>query len=290
MDPFWRHGAIRDIFRDFYCRNKFVFLQHGVIKDDLSGWLNRFNKNIAGFVCAAHPEAESILGCDYYYDKQVWLTGLPRYDRLYHDEKKNILIMPTWRKWLMKNYNAADSDKDAVHVIDNIEQTEFFEFYSALLNNKRLLDACDKYGYHLCYMPHTNFRECMSKFCRDERIKQFDLNMPYRQAFAEADLLVTDYSSTPMDFAYLRKPVIYAQFDKDRFFSGEHTYKKGYFDYEKKGFGEVVYELDNLIDLIISYMENGCRMSDKYKNRVENFFAYHDCNNCQRVYEKILEL
>lgn len=290
IDPFWRHGAIRDIFRDFYCRNKFVFLQHGVIKDDLSGWLNRFNKNIAGFVCAAHPEAESILGCDYYYDKQVWLTGLPRYDRLYHDEKKNILIMPTWRKWLMKNYNAADSDKDAVHVIDNIEQTEFFEFYSALLNNKRLLDACDKYGYHLCYMPHTNFRECMSKFCRDERIKQFDLNMPYRQAFAEADLLITDYSSTPMDFAYLRKPVIYAQFDKERFFSGEHTYKKGYFDYEKDGFGEVVYELDNLIDLIISYMENGCRMSDKYKNRVENFFAYHDCNNCQRVYEKILEL
>ena len=290
IDPFWRQGAIRDIFRDFYCRSKFVFLQHGVIKDDLSGWLNRFNKNIDGFVCAAVPEARSIHECDYYYDRQVWLTGLPRYDRLYHDEKKNILIMPTWRKWLMKNYNAADSDKDAVHVIDNIEQTEFFEFYSALLNNKRLLDACDKYGYHLCYMPHTNFRECMSKFCRDERIKQFDLNMPYRQAFAEADLLVTDYSSTPMDFAYLRKPVIYAQFDKDRFFSGEHTYKKGYFDYEKDGFGEVVYELDNLIDLIISYMENGCRMSDKYKNRVENFFAYHDCNNCQRVYEKILEL
>ena len=290
IDPFWREGASRDIFKDFYCRNKFVFLQHGVIKDDLSGWLNRFNKNIDGFVCAAIPEAQSVHDCDYDYDKQVWLTGLPRYDRLYHDEKKNILIMPTWRKWLMKNFNAAASDKDAVHVIDNIEQTDFFEFYSSLLNNERLLDACDKYGYKLCYMPHTNFRECMGKFCNDERIQQFDLDMPYRQAFAEADLLITDYSSTPMDFAYLRKPVIYAQFDKDKFFSGEHTYKKGYFDYEQDGFGEVVYELDDLIDLIISYMQNGCRMNKTYRKRVEKFFAYDDCNNCQRVYEKILEL
>lgn len=290
INPFWRHGAIKDVFKDFYCRNKFVFLQHGVIKDDLSGWLNRFNKNIAGFVCAAIPEAESIHECEYYYDKQIWLTGLPRYDRLYHDEKKNILIMPTWRKWLMKNFNAADSDKDATHVIDNIEQTEFFEFYSGLLNSERLLDACKKYGYKLCYMPHTNFRECMSKFCKDERIQQFDLNMPYRQAFAEANLLVTDYSSTAMDFVYLRKPVIYAQFDKEKFFSGEHTYRKGYFDYEKDGFGEVVYELDELIDLIITYMENECNIDDKYRERVKNFFAYNDKNNCQRVYERITKL
>ena len=190
----------------------------------------------------------------------------------------------------MKNFNAAASDKEAVHAIDNIGKTEFFEFYSSLLNNERLLDACDKYGYKLCYMPHTNFRECMSKFCNDERIQQFDLDMPYRQAFAEADLLITDYSSTPMDFAYLRKPVIYAQFDKDKFFSGEHTYKKGYFDYEQDGFGEVVYELENLIDLIVSYMESGCKMKDIYRERVEKFFKYDDCDNCQRVYERIIKI
>lgn len=290
INPVWRSPVLGDIYRDFYCRSKFVFLQHGVIKDDLSGWLNRLNKNIDGFVCAAIPEAESIHNCDYYYDKQVWLTGLPRYDRLYHDEKKYILVMPTWRKWLMKDFNAAKSDKDAVHVMDHIEHTEFFEFYSSLLNNKRLLDVCDKYGYKLCYMPHTNFRECMGKFCKDKRIVQFDLNMPYRKAFAEANLLITDYSSTPMDFAYLRKPVIYAQFDREKFFSGEHTYEKGYFDYERDGFGEVVYDLDSLIDLIISYIENGCLLKETYRQRIDGFFAYDDKNNCARVYNKIIEM
>lgn len=201
--------------------------------------MNRFNKNIDGFVCAAIPEAQSIRDCEYSYNEQVWLTGLPRYDRLYHDEKKHILVMPTWRKWLMKDFNSAESDKDAVHVIDQIEETDFFAFYHALLNSERLLSACDEFGYTLCYMPHTNFRECMDKFCTDSRVQKFDLDMPYRQAFAEADLLITDYSSTPMDFAYLRKPVIYAQFDKEKFFSGEHTYEKGYFDYENDGFGRL---------------------------------------------------
>lgn len=291
IDPFWRQGIVRNIFKDFYCRNKFVFLQHGVIKDDLSAWLNRFNKNIDGFVCAAIPEAKSIEEGEYFYDKKnIWLTGLPRYDRLYHDEQNLILIMPTWRKWLMKDFNASDSDKNAVQVIDNIEHTEFFEFYHSLLNNERLLAECEQYGYQLCYMPHTNFRDCMDKFCDDKRIVQMNFDVPYREAFAKANLLVTDYSSTPMDFAYLRKPVIYAQFDKDKFFSGEHTYKKGYFNYEQNGFGEVVYDLNNLIELIISYIHKDCKMKEKYYKRVDNFFAYNDCNNCERVYKKILNL
>ena len=35
--------------RDLY-KYKFIFLQHGIIKDDLSEWLNKFNKNLHMFV------------------------------------------------------------------------------------------------------------------------------------------------------------------------------------------------------------------------------------------------
>lgn len=37
-------------------------------------------------------------------------------------------------------------------------------------------------------------------------------------------------------------------------------------------------------------MESGCQLKDKYRERIDNFFAFNDQNNCQRVYEKILEL
>ncbi|MCR5846612.1 MAG: CDP-glycerol glycerophosphotransferase family protein [Lachnospiraceae bacterium] len=291
IDPLWRKGISGHVFKDMYADHKFVFLQHGVIKDDLSRWLNRYNKNIEGFICSAPKEAASILNYKYYYDeKNVWLTGLPRYDRLYHDEKKKIMIMPTWRKWLMKDYNAAKSDKYATKARDDIEKTEFGIFYHDLLNNERLLDACEQFGYTLCFMPHTNFRDCMDKICNDERVENLGLEKKYREAFAEADLLVTDYSSTAMDFAYLRKPVLYVQFDREQFFSGEHTYDKGYFEYEEDGFGEVVYELEDIVDLIIEYIQSGCELKEKYRNRIDNFFAYNDQNNCSRVFDRIAKI
>ena len=31
-------------------------------------------------------------------------------------------------------------------------------------------------------------------------------------------------------------------------------------------------------------------LSDEYRRRVDAFFAYHDKNNCRRVYEKLKEL
>ena len=112
----------------------------------------------------------------------------------------------------------------------------------------------------------------------------------YRDIYAKSDLIVTDYSSAVFDFAYLRKPVLYTQFDAETFFSGEHSYTKGYFDYERDGFGEVEYDLDSAIDRIIEYMENGCQLKDKYRERIDKFFAFNDQNNCQRVFEKIMEL
>ena len=98
---------------------------------------------------------------------------------------------------------------------------------------------------------------------------------------AASDLLITDYSGTFFDFAYLKKPVIYYQGDED------YHYDEGYWDYEKMGFGEVITNEDELVDTLIDYMSNNCEMKDKYKERVDNFFKFHDKNNRKRGYEWI---
>ena len=61
----------------------------------------------------------------------------------------------------------------------------------------------------------------------------------------------------------------------------------GYFDYEKDGFGEVVYDSESAIDLIIDYMRNSCRIKEEYRNRIDEFFEYSDNNNCRRIFDKI---
>ena len=93
-----------------------------------------------------------------------------------------------------------------------------------------------------------------------------------------------------MDFAYLEKPIIYCQFDADRFFAGEHTRQKGYYDYERDGFGEVERTVDGTVDRIIEYLSRDCRIKDVYRERIEAFFAFRDADHSKRVVEYMLKM
>ena len=278
------HGALRDLLT----HQHFVFLQHGITKDDISSWLNRYNKNMSGFVAAAVPEYESLLDKKYAYPpEKVWLTGFPRFDRLYHKEEKKITLMPTWRKYLMSHI---DSNTGIWIPVKDFYSKDFYLFYNGLLNSERLLSALEKYGYTLQFFPHPNLQLSSVQFNPDPRVTVLPTDTFYRDIYATSKLIITDYSSAVFDFAYLRKPVLYCQFDKDEFFAGEHVYTKGYFDYERDGFGEVTYDLESTIDRIIEYAANDCRLKDDYRDRTDRFFAFDDQNNCRRVTERILQL
>lgn len=284
-NPF--HGY-SEPYRDILTDTRFIFLQHGVTKDDLSQWLGRFNKNLSGFVTAARPEWESIIHGEYEYTpRQVWLTGFPRFDRLYHDEQRWITIMPTWRKYLMSGW---DVHTDTWGLAPGVESSDYVVFYNQLLNDSRLLEAARQYGYQLQFLPHPNFQHHLDIFQRNDAVRFLGREMDYRDIFAKSDLVLTDYSSVVFDFAYLRKPVLYTHFDAEDFFKGEHVYSKGYFDYTRDGFGEVEYDLDGTVARIIEYMQSGCCLKDEYRRRIDRFFAFDDQNNCQRVYQKILEM
>ena len=101
----------------------------------------------------------------------------------------------------------------------------------------------------------------------------------------ESVLLITDYSSVFFDFGYMRKPVVYYQFDEDVFYS-KH-YKKGYFDYRQMGFGDVSTSEDDAIVSLLRICQNGMRLEPKYLERIKNFFPLYDTNNCKRIYDVI---
>lgn len=275
-------------YRDIMADRRFVFLQHGITQNDVSDWLKKSNKNIFGFITAARPEYMSIVNGHYgYSSKEVWLTGFPRFDRIMgSQDPMQITIMPTWRKYLMGPPN----DKTLMReLIPQFTSSHFFTFYNELLNSERLLHAADKYGYTLAFFPHPNLQPHISLFNINDAVIALGAETAYRDVYAKSALLVTDYSSAVFDFAYMRRPIVYAHFDKQEFFSGDHVCSEGYFDYERDGFGEVEYDLEHTIDRIIEYMENGCQMKEKYRARADRFFAFNDRNNCQRVYDKLIE-
>jgi CDP-glycerol glycerophosphotransferase (TagB/SpsB family)/glycosyltransferase involved in cell wall biosynthesis len=279
------------IYRDILHKRKYVFLQHGVTKDDLSRWLARANKNISIFVTTTRREYQSILDCAYHYDeRQVKCTGLPRYDYLYDNskDKKIITFMPTWRNYLVGNLNVQTNSRI---LKEGFENSNYCQMYQQVFSDNRLYEAAEKYHYSIQLMMHPAMpQEYVEYFNCSDKVRVLDTNIRYKELFADSKLIVTDYSSAVFDFAYLRKPVVYYQQDVEEFFSGKHVYDKGYFEYEKDGFGEVEYTADALVDRLIEYMENDCKLKDLYRDRIEKTFPYNDRDNCKRVYEEIVKL
>lgn len=281
-DPF---GILDHLYRDIMFEKRLVFLQHGVTKDNQSKWLNKYNRNLYGFVVNTRAEYDSVFAYDYYYTpSRVWLTGMPRFDKLYHDEQKYITIMPTWRKSLSKG-----TDENGVWLLDDdFKKSQYFIFYNQLLNDERLLKEAEKLGYTICFMPHPNTITGLKYFKKHKNVQFFDMTKSYREVFAQTDLMVTDYSSVAFDFAYLRKPIIYSQFDRAEFFNGAHSYTEGYFDYDRDGFGMVTTDLDATVDAIITAMREGCQLDETYRKRIDATFAFDDRNCCKRVLERYL--
>ena len=273
-------------FRDISYNSKFVFLQHGIIFGDLSHILKRSMINATYFVTSTKSEYENVLENYGYNNNQVILTGLPRYDYLYNNEKKVITIAPTWRQGLFAGMDELTSRRI---LKPNFEDSLYYKRICGLLNSKKLLKAANKYGYQIQYLPHSIFFPYADRFKIDKEVKVLSYqNISYREMFAESSLIVTDYSSLVFDFAYLKKPVLYYQFDK---FNGGYNYNDGYFDFEKHGFGEVVYDDENkIVDLICNYMKNNCALKTKYEKRIDKTFMYKDKNNCERIFNKIIEL
>lgn len=77
---------------------KQIFLQHGIIKDEMK-WLHRENLKIDLFVCGAKPEYEYIKSTFGHPENVPQYLGLCRFDHLLCASKpeKMILVMPTWR-------------------------------------------------------------------------------------------------------------------------------------------------------------------------------------------------
>lgn len=273
-------------------RRQFVFLQHGVTKDDLSAWLNTKHR-IDCIVTAAEQEYISFAGDKNRYrvtEKEVVLTGFPRHDALLKDQtrrEKNILIMPTWRKYLI-GQAIGGNDRQ---IVNGFLETAYARSWKGLLADPTLIALAHEYGYRLIFFPHANVQPYLSQFEIPETIEVLThSDVSIQNLFLKSSLMITDYSSVAFEMAYLQRPVIYWQFDEEDFFKGEHVFQRGYFDYRRDGFGPVLKEKDEVLAALAELLSADCRPSEEYENRMARFFAFRDGNCCERVYQAILAL
>jgi len=266
----------------------YIFIQHGIVKDDLSESINRLNKNFNYIITSSNKENESILDEKYGYNRSnILLTGLPIYDSLQNLQKSNtkekiLIIIPTWRKYIQGTFNFITNKNIYSH---SFILTDYFNFYNNLINNEQLLMIMKSLNYSGIFCPDPYFSKQWKDFKQNQIFSVFEL-CDYQKLILKASLLITDYSNLFFDFAYLKKPIIYTQFDYEEY--KKKHYQIGYFDYINHGFGPVCYNLNCSIKKIISSLENNCILEKKYLNRIKAFFKYMDAKNCERLYLNLL--
>ncbi len=267
-------------------KSKRIFLQHGITKDDMPT-LYFSPCKFSIFVTAAKREFNFVENTFGYSGKNiVKLLGFCRYDNLmnfkYIYKKNQILIMPTWRDWL---------GNASLHLSNKIfVESDYYKTYQSLLKNKTLCSFIESKGLKIVFFPHKSMQKFISNFesCSANITVADWHNYDVQQLLMESAFLITDYSSIFFDFAYMKKPLVYYQFDYERFRAGH--YEEGYFSYLNDGFGEICKTETELISLIISYAESGFKMNDKYENRIKDFFAFSDNKNCERTFEAISDI
>jgi CDP-glycerol glycerophosphotransferase len=249
-----------------------IFLQHGVMG---TKWMaSLYGKQLASFdadlfIVSSEREREYIVG-DFGYDPaEVAVTGLARFDALFAGdvprEPRQLLIMPTWRDWLV---NA-----------DTFLTSSYYLTWSAFLRDPRLHATIEEFGLDVIFCLHTNMAHYRDHFADlpVRVVSQADVDVQH--LLKQSAMLVTDYSSVGFDFSFLDKPVAYFQFDRERFLGppGSHL------QLDDELPGPVLRRAVDVVDEIAARAAAGFQPTPEFVERAGRFIAHRDRHNSERI-------
>lgn len=260
-----------------------VFLQHGVFAFKRSAYYRAEEVANRGerydLIVVSSTKERDYVARDFGYDSETFaVTGLSRFDRLYGDRhrprNRTILFVPTWR------YELRYASEQAYLASD------FYRGVEALTRHPLLLALLEKTGYSMLVCFHhaskrfTGLHRSQSPNIRYTDMTRTDLYA----AVVESPLLITDYSSAAFNTAFLQRPVIFYQFDREAFLTVEGG---SFIDYDRDLFGMVSADPAEIVEEIEYNIEHAFTRRDEDAVRAERFFAYRDDKNSERIYEAI---
>ena len=105
--------------------------------------------------------------------------------------------------------------------------------------------------------------------------------------FAEADALITDYSSVMFDYALLDRPMFFYTYDLERY---RDDLRGWYFDFEKEAPGPLSRDTESLINDIKDLSEGGpesLKWQEKRRAFKERFAGFEDGHASERTARKL---
>ncbi len=258
----------------------FVFLQHGITINK-APYLMANQMHVDVFTTGAVQETEFVRSFFGYKDNTVQYTGFARFDDLQNANtvRNRIMVMPTWRKWLrFKSEEHADASGD-------ISGSEYIRCWRNLLQSIELDRLVQKHNLEIIFVPHPNMRDLIEvESILGSSIKSIDSSgLDLQELLRTSEMIITDYSSVFFDIAYMKRPIIFYQFDEKLF--RRYHYPEGWFDYRSNAMGihcttqsEVILQLKTLV-------ENRFQVSKAFLEEHKKTFRLYDSNNSERIYK-----
>lgn len=269
----------------------FIYLQNEFIKDDLSRQINRYNKNFNMLLASSFMEYKAILNPKYGYNKNNLITAIfPRYEYLKIIKnnlktEKRIIIYPTYRKTIKESINPITHTSI---YYNSFTFTEYYNFYNNLMNDKRLRLIMNQYNYTGLFCINSYFSSQLNDFNENEKFTIHNNCDDNKNIIFNSSILVTDYLNLFFDFGYLKKPVIYTQFDYNEYIIKDTP--KGFYNYYNDGFGPICNDIQCTVDEIIYEIKTNCKLRKKYLRRIKKFFKFSNNDNNERIYNGIIKI
>ncbi|QQZ10350.1 CDP-glycerol glycerophosphotransferase family protein [Heyndrickxia vini] len=252
-----------------------VFLQHGIM--GTKNMIENYGKGIYGFdtdlfLVSSDFEKNMIINDFGYSANHVFITGLSRFDELFKKDttvKRQLLIIPTWRDWISSKSNFLD--------------TEYYKKYDELIFNDNLHRIAKKYQLNIVFCLHPNMQKYTPYFKNApvKVISQGEVNV--QTLLKESAIMITDYSSVAFDFSFLSKPIIYYQFDRDKFIGK----RPSHIDLDKDLPGDIVFELESLFAHLDMYGQNNFQIKQENMIKSNKFLKYQDLHSNKRIFNVI---
>ena len=143
-----------------------------------------------------------------------------------------------------------------------------FSKLDELLNDEDLLIEINKKGYRFVFKPSKDLIPFLD-LIKIHNLVTVNIDDSYQDLINKSSLIISNNSESVLDFAYLKKPIIYYINDNESI---------------ENNFGDIVKSKKCLLKKVISHMDNGCEMSSQYKKIVDGYFRFDDNENCKRVF------
>lgn len=249
----------------------YVFLQHGVMymvslnSESRMFFRRRSDLGIQRVVVSSSLEAQHFTGYTPYTDEEIYVSGLPKFDKSYLSDDANLItIMLTWRPW------------EYVSAVQDFSKTKYYQMLSRIISSipKKYLDR-------VVVLPHPRLTELVMNKTEDEVWKHFLPDVKYDDILKKTKILITDYSSISYDAFYRGSNIIFCWGEKDECMK-EYGGDAKLMLTEDLAFGPVTYN-EKIGNLVSEMYES--EQEEKYIENYRKIVEFHDNQNTNRVIE-----